>query len=71
NNACLNCKALYFESTGNIVAMSDGKVVVVQGLEDYIVAESDNALLICKKSEEQRIKHFVTEVKFRFGDEYV
>ena len=71
NNACLNCKALYIESTGNIVAMSDGKVVVVQGLEDYIVAESDNALLICKKSEEQRIKHFVTEVKFRFGDEYV
>ena len=51
--------------------MSDGKVVVLQGLEDYIVAESDNALLICKKSEEQRIKHFVTEVKFRFGEEYV
>ncbi len=71
NNASLNCKALYFESYGNIVAMSDGKVVVVQGLEDYIVAESDNALLICKKSEEQRIKHFVTEVKFRFGEEYV
>ncbi len=71
NNACLNCKALFFESYGNIVAMSDGKVVVLQGLEDYIVAESDNALLICKKSEEQRIKHFVTEVKFRFGEEYV
>lgn len=71
NNAGLNCKALYFESYDNIVAMSDGKVVVIQGLEDYIVAESDNALLICKKSEEQRIKHFVTEVKFRFGDEFV
>ncbi|MCE5179734.1 MAG: mannose-1-phosphate guanylyltransferase [Porphyromonadaceae bacterium] len=71
NNAQLNCKTLYIESTDNIVAMSDDKLVVLQGLEDYIVAESDNVLLICKKSEEQRIKHFVTDVKFRYGDEYV
>ncbi|WP_294069036.1 mannose-1-phosphate guanylyltransferase [Proteiniphilum sp. UBA1028] len=71
NNAQLNCKTLYIESNDNIVAMSDDKLVVLQGLEDYIVAESDNVLLICKKSEEQRIKHFVTDVKFRYGDEYV
>ena len=71
NNAQLNCKTLYIESTDNIVAMSDDKLVVIQGLDDYIVAESDNVLLICKKSEEQRIKHFVTDVKFRYGEEYV
>jgi mannose-1-phosphate guanylyltransferase len=71
NNAQLHCKTLYIESTDNIVAMSDDKLVVIQGLDDYIVAESDNVLLICKKSEEQRIKHFVTDVKFRYGDEYV
>ena len=51
--------------------MSDNKLVVLQGLEGYIVAESENSLLICKKEDEQRIKQFVTEVKFRFGDEYV
>jgi mannose-1-phosphate guanylyltransferase len=45
--------------------------VVLQGLDDYIVAESDNVLLVCKKSDEQRIKQFVTDVKFRYGDEYV
>lgn len=71
NNANLNCKTLFVESNDNIVAMSDEKLVVVQGLEDYIIAESDNVLMICKKSEEQRIKHFVTDVKFRYGDEYV
>lgn len=71
NNASLHCKTLYIESNDNIVAMSEEKLVVVQGLEDYIVAESDNVLLICKKSEEQRIKHFVTDVKFRYGDEYI
>jgi len=71
NNANLHCKTLYIESYDNIVAMKDDKLVVLQGLEDYIVAESENVLLICKKSEEQRIKHFVTDVKFRYGDEYI
>ena len=71
NNASLNCKTLFVESSDNIVAMNEDKLVVLQGLNDYIVAESDNVLLICKKSEEQRIKHFVTDVKFRFGDEFV
>ena len=71
NNANLNCKTIFVESQDNIVAMNEDKLVVLQGLDDYIVAESDNVLLICKKSEEQRIKHFVTDVKFRYGDEYV
>jgi mannose-1-phosphate guanylyltransferase len=71
NNASLHCKTLYIESNDNIVTMSDGKLVVIQGLDGYIVAESNNTLLICKKEEEQRIKHFVTDVKFRYGDEYI
>ena len=71
NNANLNCNALFIESSDNVVAMSENKLVVLQGLDDYIVAESDNVLLVCKKSDEQRIKQFVTDVKFRYGDEYV
>ena len=34
------------------------KKVVIQGLDGYIVAEKDNTLLICRLSEEQRIKEF-------------
>ena len=71
NNASLHCKTLYVESNDNVVTMSDGKLVVIQGLDGYSGAESENALLICKKEEEQRIKHFVTDVKFRYGDEYI
>jgi mannose-1-phosphate guanylyltransferase len=70
-NANLHCKTLFVESNDNVVAMSEDKLVVLQGLDGYIVAESDNVLMICKKSEEQRIKHFVTDVKFRYGDEYI
>lgn len=71
DNVSFNSKSLFFDSSDNIVTMSDNKLVVLQGLEGYIIAESENSLLICKKEEEQRIKHFVTEVKFKYGDEFV
>ncbi len=47
-----------FESRNCIIHATEAKKVVVQGLDDYIVAMRDNVLLVCKKSEEQRIKMF-------------
>ena len=64
--------ALFYEAHRNIVNLDDPrKVAVIQGLDDYIVAQRGNALLICKKSEEQRIKSFVFDVKLKFGDDLV
>ncbi len=71
NNAGLHCNTLFVESNNNIVTLEAGKLAVIQGLDGYIVAESDNALLICKKEEEQRIKHFITDVKFKFGNDFI
>ena len=70
DNVNLNSQTIYIESSNNVVATSTKKLVLIQGLEDYIVAESENTLLICRKKDENRIKHFMTDVKFRFGDEY-
>ena len=70
-NAALKCKALFVESGNNLVTLSDGKLIVVQGLNDYIVVESDNVILICQKSEEQRIKQFVADVNMKFGTDYL
>ncbi len=50
-----------FDSHGCVVHTMQERKVVVQGLDGYIVAEKDNVLLICKLSEEQRIKQFVSE----------
>ena len=44
-----------------IVLSTQEKKVVVQGLDGYIVAEKDDTLLICRLSEEQRIKEFSAE----------
>lgn len=70
-NAPLKSNVLFYESSNNIVALEDPeKLAVIQGLDDYIVAESGNVLLICKKADEQRIKQYVADVQLKFGKEY-
>ena len=57
-NATIGENIVMIESKNNIVHTLNEKKVVIQGLEGYIVAEEDGTLLICKLSEEQRIKQF-------------
>ena len=57
-NALIGENISLFESRGCIVHTTQEKKVVIQGLDGYIVAENDDTLLICKLSEEQRIKQF-------------
>ena len=70
-NAVLKCKSLFVESEGNLLILPEKKLAVIQGLNDYIIAESDNILLICKKSDEQRIKQFVADISMKYGEEYL
>ncbi|MCL1937694.1 MAG: mannose-1-phosphate guanylyltransferase [Candidatus Azobacteroides sp.] len=70
-NSSLKCKTLFIESKDNLVTLDNGKLAVIQGMEDYIIVESNNVLLICKKSEEQRIKQFVANVNIKYGTEYL
>ncbi len=51
--------------------MRGEKLVVVDGLKDYIVSDAGDVLLICPKSEEQRIKQMVNDAKLTFGDKYL
>lgn len=71
NNASLKCETMFFDSSENIVALPEGKLAVIQGLNNYIVAESGDVLLICKKDEEQRIKQFVADSKVKYDDKYI
>jgi mannose-1-phosphate guanylyltransferase len=57
-NACIGNDIKMFESYNCIVHTMQEKRVIIQGLDGYIVAENNNTLLICKLSEEQRIKQF-------------
>ena len=60
-NACIGTDINIFESHNCIVHTTQEKKVVIQGLDGYIVAENNDTLLICKLTEEQRIKQFSGE----------
>lgn len=58
NNAVVGEGVKLFDSRECMIHVAQGRKVIVQGLEGYIVVEKDDALLICKMSEEQRIGLF-------------
>ena len=69
-NVSLHSDALFYEAEGNVVTLEPGKLAVVQGVEDLIIAEQNNVLLVCKKAEEQRIKQFVADAQVKFAGKY-
>ena len=71
NNTLISKQVLLYESANNIVRLPKDKAAVIQGLDGYIIIDTKDALLICKKEEEQKIKQFVADVKFNLGDEFV
>lgn len=58
NNVCIGQNIKMYESRNCIIHTTQEKKVVVQGLDEYIVAEKNDMLLICRLSEEQRIREF-------------
>ena len=70
-NAIISDKVLIYDSSKNIIRLPKNKAAVIQGLDGYIVVDTDDALLICKTEEEQKIKQFVADIKFNLGDKFV
>lgn len=69
-NVSLHSDALFYEAEGNVVTLEPGKLAVVQGVDDMIIAEQKGVLLVCKKAEEQRIKQFVADAQEKFQGKY-
>jgi mannose-1-phosphate guanylyltransferase len=70
-NAIVGKNVMLFESSNCIVNMPQDKLVVLEGLNDYIVVESENVLLVCRKSDEQLIRQFVNDVRLEKGEKYI
>ena len=61
-------KVIAYDCTNSIFNISDDKLLIAHGLDNYIVIESNNNILICKKEDEQKVKNFVNDIKVKFGD---
>ena len=62
---------LFYDTKGCIVKNKEGKLTVIEGLEEYIVVDTDDVLMICPKSNEQNIKKFIDDVKYKIGDKFI
>jgi mannose-1-phosphate guanylyltransferase len=70
-NAVAGDSVIIIDSTKCMVSAAPNKVVVLQGLDDFIIVDTKDALLICKKDKEQAIKEYVAEVRRHKGDKYL
>ena len=70
-NVALKCQSLLYNCKDNILVLPENKLVVVDGLEGYLIAEADDVLLICKKDEEHAIRKYVNDTQIKMGDEYI
>lgn len=69
NNAVVNARTLTEDASGNMIRTKADKVVVLDGLQDYIIVDKDEVLLIFPKTKEQDIKKVLQKVKDQFGDD--
>ena len=69
-NAIVNAQVLAEDAQGNMIRSPEGKIVVIDGLNDYIVVDKEDVLLIYPKAKEQDIKTMLNKVKETFGDKY-
>lgn len=60
-----------YDGRNNMVHVQDDRLVVLQGLEDFIVVSTPDALLVCRKHDEQKIKGIVQELTRDLGDKFI
>ncbi len=70
-NAVVGKNVIVVDANNCMVHVHDNKLVLLQGLKDYIIVDTKDVLLICKKNMEQEIKDYVAEVKRNKGDKYL
>lgn len=70
-NAVSGNNVMIIDAKNCVVNVPNNKLVLLQGLEDFIVVDTKDVLLICKRDKEQDIKDYVAEIKRNKGDKFL
>ena len=70
-NAVVNARVMATDASGNMIRTKKDKIVVVDGLSDYIIVDKDDVLLIFPKTKEQDIKETRTKVGSTYGNHHI
>ncbi|NJM93390.1 MAG: mannose-1-phosphate guanylyltransferase [Cytophagales bacterium] len=71
DNNVVDANALIYDTANCFIKAKNEKLVVVQGLEGFLVFDSDDVLLVCEKDKEKQIREFVADVRKLKGEKYV
>ena len=71
DNAVAGDNVMIIDATKNMIHADNKKLIVLQGLEDFVIVDTNDVLLICKKDKEQEIKQYVAEIKRNKGDKFI
>jgi mannose-1-phosphate guanylyltransferase len=63
NNNVINANALTYDVRNCIIKGSGDKLIVVQGLNGYLIGEFGNVIIVCEKDKEEQFRRFVNDVK--------
>ena len=69
-NVLVSGKLITEDSHGNMVKLPEGKLAVIEGLQDYIIVDKEEVLMIMPRAREQNIKEVLARVKDKFGEHY-
>lgn len=70
-NASIGKAVKLYDCANNVVHAQDDRLLVLQGLEGFIVVSTKDSLLVCRKQDEQKIKQFVNDLTAESGDRYI
>lgn len=70
-NAVAGDNVVIIDATRNMIHADNKKLLVLQGLEEFVIVDTKDVLLICKKEKEQEIKQYVAEIKRNKGDKFL
>ena len=70
NNNVIEANVLLYNTSNSLFLGAEEKLIVVHGLEDYLVADTGDVLLICKKDIESEMRRIIKDVKSRKGEKY-
>ena len=70
-NVVQSGRAEFYNCHNNLVSAPDKKLVVLQDLEGYLVNDTEDVLVICKKGEDDDFKKFRTNILVKYGEDYM
>lgn len=71
NNNLTSDDFFLYDTSNSVISAPKNKAVVVSGLDEYIVVDTDDVLMICPRSQEQSIKGFIDDIKYKAGDKHL